>query len=117
MWWFTFPQTFRRPLGSAGPRAAQAPSDLSSPERLHGYVDLARVDAIPPDDQRLPKPHVVDSRFSRTSDRCFSSYDEELAGLGLRVISLLRFLPPGGAVRAFECTGDPGLIRLDPRWY
>ncbi|MCH6574632.1 MAG: HupE/UreJ family protein, partial [Bacteroidetes bacterium] len=27
------------------------------------------------------------------------------------------FMPPGGAVRAFEYRGDPGLIRLDPRWH
>jgi hypothetical protein len=37
--------------------------------------------------------------------------------LGLRVATVLRFLPPGGAVRAFEFHGDPGLIRLDPRWH
>ena len=30
---------------------------------------------------------------------------------------MLRFLPPGGAVRAFEFHGDPGLVRLDPRWH
>jgi hypothetical protein len=35
----------------------------------------------------------------------------------LRVVTVLRFLPPGGAVRAFEFTGDPGLVRLDPRWH
>jgi hypothetical protein len=29
----------------------------------------------------------------------------------------LRFLPPDGAERAFEYLGDPGLVRLDPRWY
>lgn len=40
-----------------------------------------------------------------------------LARLGLRVTSVLRFLPSGGAVRAFEYIGDPGLIRLDPRWH
>ena len=40
-----------------------------------------------------------------------------LARLGLRVITALRFLPPDGAVRAFEFIGDPGLVRLDPRWY
>src|SRR5439155_19303913 len=28
-----------------------------------------------------------------------------------------RFLPPGGAVRAFEFQGDPGVVRLDPRWH
>ncbi|MBZ5608588.1 MAG: HupE/UreJ family protein [Acidobacteriia bacterium] len=37
--------------------------------------------------------------------------------LGLRVLTVLRFLPPGGAVRAFEFPEDPGLVRLDPRWY
>src|SRR5581483_11929337 len=28
----------------------------------------------------------------------------------------LMFVPPGGSVRAFELTGDPGLVRLDPSW-
>jgi len=37
--------------------------------------------------------------------------------LANRVVIALRFLPPGGAVRAFEFLGDPGLIRLDPRWF
>jgi len=37
--------------------------------------------------------------------------------LGLRVVTALRFLPPGGALRAFELSGDPGLVRLDPRWH
>ena len=40
-----------------------------------------------------------------------------LATLALRVVTVLRFLPPTGVVRAFEFTGDPGLVRLDPRWY
>ncbi|MGD0135283.1 MAG: HupE/UreJ family protein [Bryobacteraceae bacterium] len=51
------------------------------------------------------------------SDQSRFSIHPGLARLGLRVVSVLRFLPPGGAVRAFEFTGDPGLIRLDPRWY
>lgn len=37
--------------------------------------------------------------------------------LGLRVVTVLRFLPPGGTIRAFEFEGDPGIIRLDPNWY
>ncbi len=40
-----------------------------------------------------------------------------LARLGQRVVTVLRFLPPGGAVRAFEFTGDPGMVQLDPRWH
>jgi hypothetical protein len=38
------------------------------------------------------------------------------ARLGVRVVTVLRFLPPGGAVRAFELPGDPGLVHLDPSW-
>jgi hypothetical protein len=37
--------------------------------------------------------------------------------LGLRVSTALRFLPPGGAARAFEFHGNPGLVQLDPRWH
>jgi len=36
----------------------------------------------------------------------------------LRVVTVLRFSPatPDRVVRAFEFVGDPGLVRLDPRW-
>ena len=51
------------------------------------------------------------------SDRSEFSIEPRLARLGLRVVTVLRFLPPGGAVRAFEFVGDPGLVQLDPRWY
>src|SRR5258706_12492163 len=37
--------------------------------------------------------------------------------LGQKVSTALRFLPPGGATRAFELRGEPGLVRLDPRWH
>lgn len=33
------------------------------------------------------------------------------------MVTVLRFLPARGGVRAFEFTGDPGLVKLDPRWY
>ncbi len=37
--------------------------------------------------------------------------------LALKVQTSLRFLPPGGAVRAYEFHGDAGLLHLDPRWH
>src|SRR5438046_10709082 len=45
------------------------------------------------------------------------SIDPALARLGVRTTTVLRFLPPNGAERAFEYIGDPGLVRLDPRWH
>src|SRR4051812_9275294 len=43
--------------------------------------------------------------------------DPTLARLGVRTTTVLRFLPPNGAERAYEYIGDPGLVRLDPRWH
>ena len=51
------------------------------------------------------------------SDKSNFAIHPQVAGLGLRVVTVLRFLPPGGAIRAFEFLDDPGLVRLDPRWY
>src|SRR5262249_48394136 len=51
------------------------------------------------------------------SARSTFSIDPALARLAVRTTTVLRFLPEGGAERAFEYVGDPGLVRLDPRWY
>jgi hypothetical protein len=37
--------------------------------------------------------------------------------LGIRVTTTLRVLLPDGTVRAFQFRGNPGLVRLDPRWH
>jgi hypothetical protein len=50
------------------------------------------------------------------SDRSRFAIEPRLARLGIRTLTVLRFLPPGGAVRAFEFYGDPGLVHLDPSW-
>jgi len=51
------------------------------------------------------------------SDQSRFSINPRLARLGIRTLTVIRFLPPGGAVRALELYGDPGLVRLDPRWH
>jgi uncharacterized membrane-anchored protein YitT (DUF2179 family) len=51
------------------------------------------------------------------SDQSRFSIHPELARLGQHVVTVLRYLPPGGGVRAFEFTGDPGLVRLEPSWH
>jgi len=51
------------------------------------------------------------------SDRSTFSIRPSLARLGGIVVTVLRYQPPAGAERAFEYTGDPGLVRLDPRWH
>ena len=52
-----------------------------------------------------------------TSDASRFAVHPTLARLGLQVTTSLRFVLPDGRVRPFELHGDPGLVRLDPRWY
>jgi hypothetical protein len=62
---------------------------------------------------------LLDALFEYTiaSDRSTFSIEPRLARLGLRVVTALQFLPATGASRAFEFHGNPGLVRLDPRWH
>ena len=58
---------------------------------------------------------VLEYRITSATARF--SIDPTLARLGVRTNTVLRFLPAGGAERAFQYVGDPGLVRLDPHWY
>lgn len=62
---------------------------------------------------------VLDAWFEYPirSDRAEFAIDSGLARLGLKVTTSLRLVTPSGAVRAFKFTGNPGLVRLDPRWH
>jgi hypothetical protein len=51
------------------------------------------------------------------SDQSDFSVRPNFERMGLRVATVLRFLPPGGSERAFDLRGDAGLVRLDPRWH
>jgi len=51
------------------------------------------------------------------SDRSELAIGWRVDRLGRNVSTVLRFLPPGGAERAFEFSGDPGVVHLDPRWH
>jgi hypothetical protein len=54
--------------------------------------------------------------YSIRSQASQFSIRPKLERLGMTVVTVLWFLPPEGTVRAFEYTGDAGLIRLDPNW-
>ena len=75
--------------------------------------------ALPDDTQIVWRQAMLDVvlEYGITSDVSRFSVRPSLARLGIHTTTVLRFLPPGGAERAFEYTGDPGLVRLDPRWY
>jgi hypothetical protein len=51
------------------------------------------------------------------NDRARFSLDPQFAHFGIRVVTTLRFQMPDRPERAFQFTGDPGLVDLDPRWH
>ena len=52
-----------------------------------------------------------------TSDRSEFSIVPGLERLGMRVSTVLRFLPVEGGERLYQYTGNPGRVVLDPRWH
>jgi hypothetical protein len=50
------------------------------------------------------------------SDRSHFAIHMAFDRLGIRVVTALRFMPPGNVVRPYELEGDAGLVPLDPRW-
>ena len=57
--------------------------------------------------------------YQIASDSSRFSIHPAWAHLGLTTTTVLRFLPPSaeGGERVFRYEGDPGLVRLDPRWH
>jgi hypothetical protein len=82
---------------------------------------LAHVTGPPlaPDTAIVWNQGLIDVLFEYpiASDRSDFSIAPALARLGIRVVTTLRFRPPDGVERAFELRGDPGIVRLDPRWH
>ena len=82
---------------------------------------LAHLDspALPDDTDLIWQQALLDVLLEVpiTSDSAAFAIHPALAHLGLRTTTVLHYLPPGGGDHVFEYTGDPGLIRLDPRWY
>ena len=104
------------------PEIVAARVSLPTDRSFGNYQDaLAHVTAtpLPADTEIYWDQGMLDVLFEYRiqSDRSDFSINPGLEGLGLRVVHVLRFLPPDGVVRAFEFPGDPGLIHLDPRWH
>ena len=51
------------------------------------------------------------------SDESRFAVDSRLARLGLTTTTVLRYVTADGTERAYQYTGDPGRVQLDPRWH
>jgi hypothetical protein len=104
------------------PRVVEVRAALASDRSFVSYEEaLAHVTGagLPDDTEFFWNQGLLDVLFEYPiqSDQSRFSIEPKLARLGLRTITVLRFVPPGRAIRAFEFQGDPGIVRLDPRWH
>ena len=106
----------------ATPRILSTRLSLESDRSFGSYEEaLAHVTGppLPVDTTIFWEQGLLDVLFEYPirSDRSDFSIHAAFDRLALSVITALRFMPPGGIVRAYELPGDAGLIRLDPRWH
>ena len=75
--------------------------------------------ALPPDTDLIWNQALFDVwlDYPIRSEAAEFAIHPGFARLGLRVATVLRFQQPGKSERVFEYLGDPGLVRLDPRWH
>ena len=104
------------------PRLVDVRASLASDRSFASYEEaLAHVTGprLPDDTEFVWTQGLLDIflEYPIQSDQSRFSIRVKLDRLGLRTVTVLRFVTPGGAVRAFEFLGDPGLVRLDPRWH
>jgi hypothetical protein len=104
-----------------GYRLAGVRASLPSDRSFVSYARaLERITGPPlPDTTLVWDQALLDTliEYPIASDRSDFSIRMGAERLGLRVMTALRFVPPDGAERAFEFTGDAGTVRLDPRWH
>ena len=88
-------------------------------ETWEGALAHVQGPLLPADTQIVWQQAMLDVLFDYDirSDRSDFSIRPSFERMGLRVVTVLRFLPPGGTERAFDLRGDPGVVRLDPRWH
>ena len=105
----------------ARPRVAQLRVSLASDRSFDSHAQaLANLRAPPLADKDLYwNQQFLDVRleYAITSEASAFSIEPRLSRLGAQVVVALRYLPPQGAERAYELHGEPGLVRLDPRWH
>ena len=104
------------------PRIISTRMSLDSDRSFATYEEaLAHVTGppLPPDTTLFWEQGILDVLFEYPiqSDQSRFSIHAALDRLALSVVTALRFLPPGGVIRAYELEGDAGLVRLDPRWH
>ena len=109
-----------QPLGDA--RIVATRISLPSDRAFATYASALATLTGPPLDTLTEVPWQqatldVMLEYDIQSERSTFAVDSRLSRLGLQTTTVLRFITADGVERAYQFTGDPGRIHLDPRWH
>ena len=122
LWIGDYVQLYEGDTRLGQPQVLAARVSLPSDKSFQSYEQaLAHVTGpgLPHDTELYWEQGLLDVAFAYPirSDRSEFSISPGLTRLGMRVNVVLRFLLPGGPERVFDLHGDPGIVKLDPRWH
>ncbi|HUE85042.1 MAG TPA: HupE/UreJ family protein [Vicinamibacterales bacterium] len=122
MWIADFVKLYEENRQLPYPEVSAVRASLPSDRAFESYDQaLASITGppLPPETNLVWEESLLDVAFTFPieSDQSRFAISPGLTRLGERVNVVLRFLPPGGAERAFDVHGDPGIVQLDPRWH
>lgn len=94
------------------------PSDRSFDSFDSAYQGI-RSPKLPDDSELYREQAMLDVLIRYPIEDASSDFSiaPEFARLGLQTTTVVRFLHVDGVERVFQFSGDPGVVRLDPRWH
>jgi len=121
VWIASFVEIYEGDTRLPKPQIAATQISLPSDKSFASFDQaLAHInEPLPSSDESLVSDQVLFDvllEYPIRSDRAVFSMRPGLEHLGVRVLTVLRFHTPDGAVRAYQFSGDPGRVPLDPSW-
>jgi hypothetical protein len=122
LWLADFVEIYENDRRVLGETIVAARVSLPSDPSFGRYEDAIRhvfAEGLPSDTELVWQQALLDVLIDYPISSAESEFSirPELGHLGIRTSTVLHFLPSGGAERVFQFLGDPGLVRLDPRWH
>ena len=121
VWIASFVEIYEGDTRLPKPQIAATQISLPSDKSFASFDQaLAHInEPLPSNDESLVPDQVVFDillEYPIRSDRAVFSMRPGLEHLAARVLTVLRFYTPDGPVRAYQFSGDPGVVPLDPSW-
>ena len=103
------------------PRVSAVTISLPSDPSFESFdAALARITGprLPDETSLMSTQGLLDIAFEYPiqSDRSKFAVHPNFRQLGLTVLTVLRFVPPGGTERVLALHDDPGIVHIDPSW-